>query len=119
MMNNRIAHRQLILLALCFLLPLLSQARLVDPTRPAGYTTKRILSPEQLRLSSVIIGKHSRTAVINGKRVAVGDEAFDMTVQSIAPTQVVLSSQRRGKFTVKLISEGRQAVQKKPLNRSS
>ena len=69
-------------------------AELSDPTRPAR-SPKRLSAPTQkaeaeLTLHSVMLSEHRRVAVINGRRVQLGDRAFGADVVEIGLSGVRL-----------------------------
>ena len=69
-------------------------AELSDPTRPASYvpetqgTEKKAKSGVQI--SSIIIGKERRIAIIDGQAVQKGDAIHGMKVLAIRPSGVLL-----------------------------
>lgn len=65
-------------------------AELADPTRPLGYMTPGKAVESDLTLTSVLITRSSRSAVINGKRVVEGQKIGDTEVVSIHPGGVIL-----------------------------
>lgn len=74
-------------------------AELKDPTRPASYvaelqgTAKKIKAGVQV--SSIIIGKERRIAVIDGQAVQKGDDIHGMKVLAIKPSEVLLKSNNK------------------------
>jgi MSHA biogenesis protein MshK len=84
---------------------------LPDPTRPpaelqaAPVDTKTgkpsAVAPGELRLQSILIGPHERSAIINGVVVSPGDRVGDARVLSISENQVVLKS-RTGNSVLRL-----------------
>jgi len=73
------------------LLPLISLAEpLIDPTRPASYRVQdsvqqQVTSPTHRKwtLDTTIISPYQRLAIINGKRLAIGDDINDATLLNI------------------------------------
>jgi len=66
---------------------------LVDPTRPLGDLTTWQIPPSDLILTSVMITKKKRVAVINGEQIVEGQNIGGAEVVSIQPGRVML---RRG-----------------------
>lgn len=81
----------LLLMGLC----LQSAAALEDPMRPPGNAALVSLPPAASRfvLSSTLIARERRSAVINGRNVGVGEEVDGARVVEIQPTQVRLQHQ--------------------------
>lgn len=63
---------------------------LVDPTRPLGNLTTWQTVSSELVLTSVMITKKQRVAVINGEHVLEGQEIDGAEVVSIQPGRVIL-----------------------------
>lgn len=77
--------------------PLAAANNLVDPTRPPDYAAaqqRRVVEiPQQVRdfrLNAVKFSGASRWAIINGNRVAPGEQIGPATVVDIQPASVVL-----------------------------
>jgi hypothetical protein len=70
-------------------------ARLVDPTRPLGDLTTWNVLQSGLILTSVMINKKTRVAVINGEQIVQGQKIGGAVVVSIQPGRVIL--QRGGR----------------------
>lgn len=91
-----------------FLLPVIVQAQLDDPTRPPGYRLalpggKTASAGIAYSLSSVRISATRRTAVVNDRSVETGDTVNGAKVVAIYPSVVKLKKQ--GKiFNVRLVS---------------
>ena len=69
-------------------------AELSDPTRPASYIPE-IQGAEKrakggVQVSSIIIGKERRVAIIDGQAVQKGDAIHGMKVLAIRPSEVLL-----------------------------
>ncbi len=93
-------------------------AELADPTRPAGYQEfqpspvvgqddflplKVGLDPNQFKLHGIITAKSGNSAMLNGRRVRVGDDIIGVMVTKIEPTYIVL--ERNGdRLTLELLS---------------
>jgi hypothetical protein len=83
------------------LLPLISLAEpLVDPTRPASYRAQdsmqqQITSPthREWTLDTTIISSYQRLAIINGKKLAIGDDINEATLLNIDHQKVKLRYQ--------------------------
>lgn len=65
-----------------------------DPTQPSYYSAGDNVYQERLRqsyrLHSVLVGPDRRVAVINGKRVRVGEKVDEAVVQKISKSSVTL-----------------------------
>ncbi len=69
-----------------------------DPTRPANYLTRTLISedldlPEKVidwKLTAIQISDRGRTAIVNGRILRAGDEIGNVTVLEITPKSVVL-----------------------------
>ena len=81
------------------LLPLISLAApLVDPTRPASYhaqspVQQQVPAPTTHRewtLNTTIISSYQKLAMINGKRLAIGDDINEATLLDIDHQKVKL-----------------------------
>lgn len=77
-----------------------------DPTRPPGYplpSSKGGASGPVWHVSAIRIAAKSKSAIINGRSVAVGNRVNGATVINIEPTEVRLK--KAGKeFTVRLFA---------------
>ena len=84
---------KLLFAALLLLMPLLSQAQLNDPMRPAqaprAATTASADAPSW-RLDSIIVSGDRRLAVINGQSVSEGDRLGQARIKRIEATRVSL-----------------------------
>lgn len=85
-----------------------ASAELPDPTRPYLYDVAPPITPqgkgkEEWRLSGVQIRPHSKSAILNGKLVQVGDRIGAASVVNIEPWQVTLTEEYRH-VIVKLLS---------------
>lgn len=70
-----------------------------DPTRPSATMAVSATSLQQdYRLTSLITGKHTQLAVINGQRVQVGDQLEDARVVAINKNGVRLEIRGEQKF---------------------
>lgn len=79
-------------------------ANLPDPTRPSGWqeSSGGATVREGLQLQSTRVSPHERIAVINGQRLAVGDQIQGATVTNIQSYQVQM--QRGGReLTLRLM----------------
>ena len=77
--------------ALLLLMPLLSQAQLNDPMRPAqAPPVSASESAASWRLDSIILSGDRRLAVINGQSVSEGDQLGQARVSRIEATRVTL-----------------------------
>jgi MSHA biogenesis protein MshK len=68
---------------------------MADPTRPPSRVLQGEAAEDTVRkpvLQSIIIGRHGRTAIINGQRVELGGRYGDARVDAITETTVVLRS---------------------------
>jgi MSHA biogenesis protein MshK len=68
---------------------------LVDPTRPPATASAIESTQEAVRgpvLQSIMIGPHSRAAIISGQRVELGGRFGDARVAAISESEVVLRS---------------------------
>ncbi|MGM0593666.1 MAG: hypothetical protein ACQETD_03930 [Pseudomonadota bacterium] len=95
--------RRLIVL-LSLLAPLLATAEtqpLADPMRPPQPTpatnAAKAKAPQHYHLSSILIAAERRSAIINGRRVAVGEVVDGARVLGIQGKQVTLSIAGRHK----------------------
>lgn len=82
-----------------------SAAALDDPMRPpasAAVTGSAPAAATQFVLSSTLIARERRSAVINGRNVGVGDSVDGARVVEIQPTQVRLQHQGR-QLTLQLL----------------
>ena len=81
----------ILLLLLASVGPAAAQA-LVDPMRPAGVGESDAAAPRAPGpvLEQIVLGDGRIFAVINGRRVALGDRVGDARVISIGPDQVTL-----------------------------
>ncbi|MDH5436804.1 MAG: MSHA biogenesis protein MshK [Gammaproteobacteria bacterium] len=99
---------------LMFITP--ASAELNDPTRPVDYVNGSQGSAKAekggLRVSSIIIGKNRRTAIIDGQSVQKGDSVRGMKVIAINPAEVLLKSNNK-QLQVSLLPE----KVKKPVSR--
>jgi len=79
-------------------------AALDDPMRPPGGAAVTGTAPAAPRfeLSSTLIARDRRSAVINGRRVGVGDSVDGARVIEILPAQVRLQHQGR-QLTLQLL----------------
>jgi MSHA biogenesis protein MshK len=84
------------LLAAAATVPATAQS-LVDPMRPAsaGYGESQVAAARSSGpvLEQVVLGDGRKFAVINGRRVVLGDRLGDATVVQIGPDQVTLKGQ--------------------------
>lgn len=83
----------------------LPAAALDDPMRPppgAAATSAAPATATQFVLSSTLIARERRSAVINGRNVGVGDSVDGARVVEIQPTQVRLQHQGR-QLTLQLL----------------
>lgn len=81
----------LLLLPACTLA--LDAVALDDPMRPpqaVGRTGKAVRAAPGYLLTSTLIARHERRAVVNGKTVRIGDRIAGARVEEIEPTQVRL-----------------------------
>jgi MSHA biogenesis protein MshK len=80
-----------------FMTPIL--AELNDPTRPASYALETQGAVKKakggMQVSSIIIGKQRRVAIIDGQAVQKGDAIRGMTVLAIKPSEVLLKSDNK------------------------
>lgn len=86
-------------LSLCLSWPIQAQI-LIDPTRPPGYQAPvSTPSPQshtvekaiKWRLDTTLVSPYQSVAMINGKRVTIGDDVDGATVMQIDHQSVVLS----------------------------
>jgi hypothetical protein len=61
-----------------------------DPTRP--YTARQAAAATQpvFKVNAIIVSAERRIAILNGKRVAVGDTVNGATVKSIGKAELIL-----------------------------
>jgi len=97
-------------------------AELTDPTRPAGYQEfqpspiagqealagdylplKEDLDPNQFKLHGIITAKSGNSAMVNGRRMRIGDEIYGVMVTEIEPTYIVLEG-AGNRLTLELLS---------------
>ena len=84
-------HKKSCFVLILSLLPLISLAEpLVDPTRPASYSAQdfvqqKVTSPShrEWTLNTTIISSYQKLAMINGKRLAIGDDINDAILLDI------------------------------------
>ncbi len=75
---------------------------LADPTRPVQYSGSMNSSGRQLlELSAILISKHRKVAVINGKPLQVGDMLDDAKITAIEANKVQFKTSE-GDFSVVL-----------------
>lgn len=79
---------------------------LPDPTQPPGVVGNSKVeqykkTQPRWMLTSILIAAERRTATINGKRIAVGDDINGATVLVIEPSQVILQP-KKSKHTLTL-----------------
>lgn len=84
-------------LACIFLVPLLAAALpgfaqeiLRDPTRPYSAPVPLEVSPARFEVNAIINSDKRRLAIVNGRRVGVGDEIDGATVLAISKSDIVL-----------------------------
>ena len=89
-----------------FITPVL--AELNDPTRPVSYVNGLQGDAKKakggIRVSSIIIGKERRVAIIDGQSVQKGDSIRGMKVIAINPSEVLLKSNNK-ELQVSLLPE--------------
>lgn len=87
----------------------LVHGELADPTRPAIVRPRRTTSPAAadgaLILRSVLLSEHGSVAVINGRRVHIGDRVFGTRVVEISLSGVRLQ-RKDGDVVLKLLGAG-------------
>lgn len=77
---------------------------LQDPTRPPGYgSTAARASGPVWQVNSIRIASQHKTAVVNGRTVAVGNRVNGATVIDIEPTEVRFRKEGK-EFTVRLFN---------------
>jgi len=85
-----------------------AHAELNDPTRPVNYVQdasgKNGNAKSRMQVSSIIIGKERRVAIIDGQSVQKGDDIHGMTVLAIRPSEVLLKSNNK-ELQVSLLPE--------------
>ncbi len=96
------------LIILLLLVPLTTQAKtLLDPTRPPGYHAPIIeqdsplVSPQSIvewRLDTTLISPYQKIAMINGKRVKIGDKINGAKVIKIDHQSVTLLFKGKNKI---------------------
>lgn len=87
-----------LLLSLALLLLAGRAVALDDPMRPPSHNaaaTAPAAGATPFVLSSTLIGRERRSAVINGRRVGVGDHIDGARIIEIQPAQVLLQRQGR------------------------
>lgn len=83
---------------------------LPDPTRPSTYVERSVFANDQIQgqpswdLRAIKAGTQSRTAIINGKLVRVGEEVGSARVIEINSDSVVLLHQR-SQIVLKLLAD--------------
>lgn len=99
----------LILLLLLYFTAVPGAVTLPDPTRPPDYTaTAFVPEPAQkddveFNLTAVRIDKDSRSVIINGELLRVGDKVGSAEILEIHPAQVILNHENR-RMIVRLYS---------------
>jgi len=107
---------------LCLLCTNVVAGELSDPTRPVGYVDMQPVStsensgvdegylplkigldPSNYRLQGIIVSRLGNSAMVNGNRVRVGDQADGATVAEIEPGYIILESHGEH-LKVKLLS---------------
>lgn len=88
-----------------------------DPTRPPGYPlpgSKAGASGPAWQVSAIRIAANSKSAIINGRSVAVGSQVDGATVIDIEPGEVTLN--KAGKeFTVRLFAHSVKKTTRMPI----
>lgn len=79
-----------------------ASAEMKDPTRPVSFSPELEAvqqgtgaSGGSMQVSSIIIGKERRVAIINGQSVQKGDAIHGMKVLAIKPSEVLLKSDNK------------------------
>ena len=75
-----------------------------DPTRPYGMNVISELLPPGVRVSSILISKDRKVAVIGGRYVTVGETLLGAKVVDIQPYAVYLQGPP-GIFTIPILSD--------------
>lgn len=97
--------RQVIILILFIINTSNAYAELRDPTRPPDFISKKLgKGVATWALTSILISKDRRIAVVNGQVVHEGDEIASETVISIQPNTVQLTGPG-GKITLFLLDK--------------
>ena len=87
------------------LFPLLVNASLIkDPTRPPRQTLAlpSINETQDLELTAIFVYPNQKFAIIDGKRVTVGDTMGELTVTVITPNTVELTGPEKNKEILRL-----------------
>ena len=71
--------------------------QLRDPTRPLHYSAPATASAPELALQAVFNRQGQRVAIVNGKRVQVGDQVSGARIDSISEHGIVYSWQGQRK----------------------
>ena len=99
--RNRRFRWALLAASLCLSSIALAQ-QLKDPMRPAGLsssgTRNAIVRARNYRLSSTFIARGHKSAIVNGRRIQVGDMIGNARVVEILPTEIRL--RRDGRTTM-------------------
>lgn len=61
-----------------------------DPMRPDTMRSATAAAPAQFRVNAIIVSDERRIAIVNGKRVGVGDAIGAATVVSISRSEVIV-----------------------------
>lgn len=61
-----------------------------DPMRPDDLRVQSPAASPVFRVNAIIVSAERRIAIVNGRRVRVGDSVGDATVVAISKTEVVL-----------------------------
>ena len=67
-----------------------TEAELPDPTRPYVYQSPRVAAAPRLQLNAIIVSDERKLAIIDGKRLRVGDDIGGATLVSISKNEVEL-----------------------------
>ena len=61
-----------------------------DPMRPDTLRSVSVTAPARYRVNAIIVSDERRIAIVNGRRVGVGDAIGEATVVSISKAEVIL-----------------------------
>lgn len=105
MSDVKLTEKLVIAAAACGLLSVSSAvlAELRDPTRPSGFIVEAgaleniSTDADELRLQAIFFHPDRPSALINGRRYAVGDEIADARIIQITSESVIFESEQQNK----------------------
>lgn len=63
---------------------------ITDPMRPDSLRSIHYEAPAQYRVNAIIVSDDRRIAIVNGKRVGIGDSVQRATIVSISKKEVIV-----------------------------